>query len=326
LATFTCDANRRLSEETKVPDRRHLQAATTMATTTSAATTTATTMAATTTAAAEECVCETTPEIVTTFTSTLSFSNASELAALDFSAIKDAVRSNFPAGTTAVAVAVVKVAVSYTFPDNIEITGEQCKGVVATAYAVDANRVTVTPVAATRRLMGRRLATQMNVEIEYPEAEQDQAASAVENLPSAAFATALATLPGIDASAAAGVTASEPSVTVDIEFVVTGDAAIVPPTAAAMESVMADNGATITAVVSDAQVVYTIMPCSEATAICLGTQVMRPSPDTIGCAGALCTAAADRDTCCTVTGDAGGAESCVLGSLTMLALSCNFVF
>jgi len=329
LTTFTCIPNGRLLEESKAVDRRHLQAATTNVSNVTA-------MAATTTVDAEECVCETTPEVVTTFNSTLSFTNFSELAALNFSAIKASVANTF-AGATTVAVAVVKVGVSYTFADGLTVSVDQCKRVVKAAYDVfHEDNVTVTQVPASARRLGERrlAASRMDVVISYAEADQAQAAAAVEASNStagrASFSTALIAETGIDAAAAELVAGSvtAPTVEVEIVFEVTGEAAITPPAASVMQTIMSTNGATVTAVVSAAEFDFTFMPCSAAPSQCTAGHTMRPSAESIGCAGAACVAA-DHDTCCLEqpSGQAGDARrACVLGSLTVLALLGNFLF
>jgi len=251
--------------------------------------------------------------------------------------VKNAVKDDFPAGTTVVAVATVKVGVSYTFPDGIAVTPLECKNVVVIAYDVHEDNVNVTQAAATTRRLGeRRLAdSRMDVVISYDEANQAQAAAALETSNSTAgqeaFSVALAAeVDGIDVAAARGVAGSvtAPTVEVEIVFSVTGDAEITPPTAVAMQTIMSTNGATVTAHVSAPAVAYTFMPCSAKPTLCTAGHTMRPSPESIGCAGADCVAA-DHDTCCLEqpSGQAGDARrACVLGSLTVLALSGNFLF
>lgn len=241
------------------------------------------------------------------------------------------------AGATTRAVATIKVGVSYTFPDGLVVTTAECKSVVVVAYAVDANKVTVTQVAAASRRLGERrlAATEMDVVISFDEANQAQAAAAIEASNSttgkAAFSAALvAEVSGITTANAAIVAGSvtAPTVEVEIVFEVTSDAAITPPDVLAMQTIMRDNGVTVTAVVTAPEVEFTIMPCSADPSLCTAGHTMRPSPESIGCAGAECVAA-DHDTCCLEqpSGSAGDAQrACVLGSLTVLALSGKFLF
>jgi hypothetical protein len=80
----------------------------------------------------EECVCP--PEVVTTFTATLSLGSAEDLAALDFDAIKSQLVSSQSWGDDVEMVPVMKIGVEYTL--DVDISEAQCKAAVALAFGI----------------------------------------------------------------------------------------------------------------------------------------------------------------------------------------------
>merc|ERR1719329_564181 len=111
-----------------------------------ATTTTVMTAAATTVAECPPCVV--TPLVVSTFTSTLALTSASDLGAIDFDAMKGALVTDQGWDTAAdvTVQVVVKVAVQYSF--SAAITPLQCQTAVAIANGLDVDKVTCVGGAA----------------------------------------------------------------------------------------------------------------------------------------------------------------------------------
>merc|ERR1719329_1213842 len=170
------------------------------------ATTTTTVMTAATTVA--ECPpCVVTPLVVSTFTSTLALTSASDLGAIDFDAMKGALTITQLRDTAAdvTVQVVVKVAVQYSF--SAAITPLQCQTAVAIANGLDVDKVTCVGGAAdnntattaapatsttTAAAAGRRLQAVMDVEITYD--DQAAAVAAVETDPAEMMADLTAAL------------------------------------------------------------------------------------------------------------------------------------
>lgn len=286
----------------------------------------------TTSSAEEECVCP--PEVMTTFTTTLTFSDTAELLTVDFGAVRDALvtAGGYPETATIEATATIKVSMSYTFEGDTPLTADECKTAVADAYTVDAANVmcaegaavaaanvTTTAAAAaatTTAAASRRLSpVVMDVEISFTTEQAQEAVDASSTVPT------LSLLP-------AGQTQTDSTtavVTVDITLEVTSDMEVEPPSSSSVQEQLGLIDITATASVGEAVPTYILMPCSASETVCAAGWDMRS--ENLACAGAECTDD-DRETCCTqqVTTTAGAQGTCMLGSLTVLALSCNFVF
>lgn len=278
----------------------------------------------------EECVCP--PEVITTFTTTLTFGTPAELEGVDFDALKEAIitSGSFEDTDIAVATATIKVSMSYTFEGATAVTSDECISGVASAYGVAETKVmctegaaatttenvTTTTAAAARRLdaHGDTTTAVMDVEISFAEDEAEAALTAALMAPPPVVVT--------------GQTVTAPLATVVIvEFVlvVTSDEVVDAPSVADVETALTDFEFTVTVDVSAPEISYTRMPCSASETVCASGYDMRSGSESIACAGDDCTDD-DRETCCTQVATAGAHGTCMLGSLTVLALSCNFAF
>lgn len=282
----------------------------------------------------EECVCP--PEVITTFTTTLTFGDPTELPDVDFAALKEAIitSGSFEDTDIAVATATIKVSMSYTFEGATAVTSDECISGVASAYGVAETKVmctegaaatttenvTTTTAAAATTPAARRLDAHggttavMDVEISFAEDEAEAALTAALMAPPPVVVT--------------GQTVTAPLATVVIvEFVlvVTSDEVVDAPSVADVETALTDFEFTVTVDVSAPEISYTRMPCSASETVCASGYDMRSGSESIGCAGDECTDD-DRETCCTQVATAGAHGTCMLGSLTVLALSCNFAF
>ena len=282
-------------------------------------------------------VCECPPEVITTFTSTLTFGDPTELESVDFAALRAAIitSGDYP-DNTAVATATIKVSMSYTFEGDTAVTSDECQSAVASAYGVAATtvmctegtaatttteNVTTTTAAATTTTVARRLdshataAVVMDVEISFAEEEAQSAVYA-------------STPVDLEITGQTITTPLEAVVTVEVVLEVTSDDVVAAPSAADITTALADfEFESLTVAVSEPEVSYTRMPCSASAGsgydVCGSGYDLRSG--SLGCAGAAC-AADDRETCCTQVATAGAQSTCMLGSLTVLALSCNFAF
>lgn len=288
----------------------------------------------------EECVCP--PEVITTFTATLSLGTADDLAALDFDAIKSELVSSLGWGEDVEMVPVMKIGVEYTL--DVDISEAQCKAAVAAAYGITEDDVECGDAAAapasapapapapdsaatstsapaadespapapapapTRRL--RRLQAVKAVSMSFTDAGA-AADAATASQDTTQFTEALAA-EGVVATASV----NEATVSVELTFTVTADAGIEEPTPASLETAVSTaSSITVTAAVSGFGVSYTRMPCS-ASDICGAGYVLVDDANTIACEGEACTEA-ERDICCSQTGlSQGGAQgTCAMGSL-----------
>merc|ERR1719329_1280313 len=315
-----------------------------------ATTTTTTVMTAATTVA--ECPpCVVTPLVVSTFTSTLALTSASDLGAIDFDAMKGALVTDQGWDTAAdvTVQVVVKVAVQYSF--SAAITPLQCQTAVATANGLflsdgstaDVDKVTCEGGAAdnntattaaptvstsaaatstTAAAAGRRLQAVMDVEITYD--DQAAAVAAVETDPAEMMAD-LTTALSRDTSITPPITstgAETGAVTVELEVTVTADEEIVAPAPESLQTAVentATSAITVVATVSEVEVTFTRMPCDEGAGVCGNGYQLLANAATIGCAAELCTAS-DRDTCCTRMTVSDAREMCVLNSFLLLLL------
>merc|ERR1711865_585369 len=268
---------------------------------------TTTTVAATSTVTCPPCVVR--PQVVTTFTSTLSLTSASDLSSVDFVAMKEslATEQNWQDATVEVVVA-VKVTVQFTF--SAVITETQCKAAVASAQEISVSKVSCMSNASSASSASgatRRLQAVMDVEISYD--DQSEAVDAV-STPQADMMAGLTTALAADSTVTTVITATgaaDPVVTIELEFSVTADEAVAAPPKQSMETAVVSTATsviTVEATVSAAVVSYTRMPCSEGGVCGTGFHLLA-NAETLGCAAAACTAA-DTDLCCTrlVTSDA----------------------
>merc|ERR1719329_621832 len=301
-----------------------------------ATTTTTTVMTAATTVA--ECPpCVVTPLVVSTFTSTLALTSASDLGAIDFDAMKGALVTDQGWDTAAdvTVQVVVKVAVQYSF--SAAITPLQCQTAVAIANGLDVDKVTCVGGAAdnntattaapatsttTAAAAGRRLQAVMDVEITYD--DQAAAVAAVETDPADMMDGLTAALQQ-DTSITTNITstgAETGAVTVELEVTVTADEEIVAPAPESLQTAVentATSAITVVATVSEVEVTFTRMPCDEGAGVCGSGYQLLANAATIGCAAELCTAS-DRDTCCTRMTVSDAREMCVLNSFLLLLL------
>lgn len=286
-----------------------------------------------------------TPVVTTTFTSVLTFDDDEDIEEFMAPASLAAMADNLMAegstyeGKTVEITALIKIGIAYTFPEGTEISSIQCVTAVAEAWAVTADMVTcataeadmeasaatttMAAVTTTTTMAGRRLTdVVMDVQVAYTSVA-DAMAGEEANDDEGDFIAALADL---ESPITATPTASDTDVTVEVVIAVTGsDQADDPPVDAIAEA----SGFVVTATVSEAMVTYTIMPCSDSDGICGSADVLMADASAIGCAGEICTAALDAETCCmtAVVGstDSGAPATCMLGSLVALVLSCNFL-
>lgn len=299
----------------------------------------------------EECVCP--PEVVSTFTATLTVETAEDLTALDFDSIKTQLMTDHNWGESVVMVPEFKVGVQYTL--DVDITEAQCKAAVAAAFSIaeddvecgDAASAPSAPAPAspspsapapapapapasgpapapaptpTRRL--RRLTAVKAVSMSFADA-QAAASAATASQDTAQFTAALA-----DEDVTAVVTVSAADISVELMFTVTADARIEEPTAAHFESAVssASGGSiTVTANVSGFEVGYTRMPCSESDICDAGGFQLKDDAHTVACEGAECTVE-ERERCCNQIGfSTGGArDTCVLGSILSVLIWQSF--
>jgi len=288
-----------------------------------------------------------TPVVTTTFTSVLTFDDDDDIEAFMTPASLAAMADNLVAegstyeGKTVEITALVKIGIAYTFPEGTEISSTECVTAVAEAWAVTADMVTCATVeadmeasAATTTMaavtttttmadLSRRLTdVVMDVQVAYTSVAAAMAGDTA-NYDEGGFIAALAEL---EPPIAATPTGSDTDVTVEVVIAVTGsDQADDPP----VDAIADASGFLVTATVSEAMVTYTIMPCSDSDGICGSADVLMADASAIGCAGEICTAALDAETCCmtAVVGstDSGAPATCMLGSLVALVLSCNFL-
>jgi len=261
---------------------------------------------------------------VTTFTSTLSLTSASDLEKVDFVAMKAALATeqNWQDASVEVVV-VVKVALQFTF--SAVITETQCKAAVASVSGVSVSKVSCMSNASSASSASgatRRLQAVMDVEISYD--DQSEAVDAV-STPQADMMAGLTTALAADSTVTTVITATgaaDPVVTIELEFSVTADEAVAAPPKQSMETAVVSTATsviTVEATVSAAVVSYTRMPCSEGAGVCGSGFELLANSETLGCAAALCTTD-DEDTCCTrmVVSDARSMK--VLNSLLLLLL------
>lgn len=292
--------------------------------------------------AAEECECPL-PEVVSTFTASLSLSSVADLAGLDFEDIKTELAADQGWGDSVVMVPVVEIGIQYTL--DVDITEAQCKAAVAAAYDVTEDDVECgdassapapspdsapapapdsAPAPAPESApapapASRRLQTVKDVTISFTDV-QAATAAATNSQNTTDFTTALA-----DAGVEAVVAVGEADVCVKLTFTVTADVAIDEPTPASLVSAVtaATGGAiTVEAEITGFATTFTRMPCSQSDVCDAGGWEQAADSDEIGCDGESCTAE-ERDRCCvrvapTSTGSAQG--TCVLGSLFSMAL------
>jgi len=288
------------------------------------------------TSAAEECECPP-PQVVSTFTATLSLSSADDLVALDFDDIKTELAGDQSWGDSVVVVPVVKIGIQYTL--DVDITEAQCKAAVAVAYSMSsdidiseddvecgdasaapspasASAPAPAPAPAARRL--RRLQTVKDVTISFTDV-QAATAAATGSQDTTHFTTALADA-GVDAVVAVR---EAVDVSVELTFTVTADAAIEEPTAISLESAVSTTtgGAiAVTAEITGFSFTFSRMPCSESDICDTGGLGKVANSETIGCDGETCTPE-ERDRCCAQIGSTGNAQgTCVLGSLFSVLL------
>jgi len=284
----------------------------------------------------EECVCP--PEVITTFTTTLTFGTPAELEGVDFAALKEAIitSGSYEDTDTAVVTATIKVSMSYTFEGATAVTSDECISAVASAYGVAETKVmctegaaatttenvTTTTAAAATTPVARRL----DAHVDTTTAVMDVEISFAEDEAEAALTAALMAPPPVVVT---GQTVTAPLasvVTVEFVSVVTSDEVVDAPSVADVETALTDFEFTVTVDVSAPEISYTRMPCSASETVCASGYDMRSGSESIACAGDDCTDDDDRETCCTQVATAGAHGTCMLGSLTVLALSCNFAF
>merc|ERR1711957_799538 len=320
-----------VSDSNKVGDPRYLQAvnashASSSSSSSSNATSTAnmtkTTVAATSTVTCPPCVGR--PQVMTTFTSTLSLTSASDLESLNFVAMKEALATeqNWQDATVEVVV-VVKVKVQFTF--SAVITETQCKAAVASAQGISVSKVSCMAGGnvSSASNASRRLQAAMDVEISYN--NQSKAVEAV-SISQADMMAGLTTALAADSTVTRTITATgaaDPVVTIELEFRVTADEAVAAPPQESMQIAVVSTATSATAItveatVSAAVVSYTRMPCSEGRVCRTGFQLL-PTAETLGCAAAACTAA-DTDTCCTRLVTSHARSMTVLNSFLLLLL------
>jgi len=302
--------------------------------TTSNATTTPAAMATTT---EEECVCA--PEVMSTFTATMTFADPDELIGLDFDNVIAAMTEESWDNTEVVVL--IKFGFSLTFAEGTAVTADDCVSAAALAYSVaegmvtcaageaavasgtadagnDTASTTTVAAATTTAAASRRLQdVVMDVQISYAQSDVAAAVAASNlNVSSSAWETAGFT---------AAPTASAGVVTVEMTFTVTDSAQIEPPMVSDFETAFLAEGATVTAAVGSLEVAYSIMPCSAATDVCAAGYTLRDNAVELACAGAECSID-DSGTCCTQVANAGAQHTCMLGSLSLLAFSTNLLF
>lgn len=299
--------------------------------TTSNATTTPAAMATTT---EEECVCA--PEVMSTFTATMTFADPEQLLALDFDNVIAAMTEDSWDNTEAVVL--IKFGFSLTFAEGTAVTADDCVSAAALAYSVaegmvtcaageaavasgtadagnDTASTTTVAAATTTAAASRRLQdVVMDVQISY--AQSDVADAVAAGNTDVDWATA---------GFAATPTASDGVATVEMTFTVTASAQIEPPMVSDFETAFLAEGATVTAAVGSLEVAYSIMPCSAATDVCAAGYTLRDNAVELACAGAECSSD-DSGTCCTQVATAGAQHTCMLGSLSLLAFSTNLLF
>lgn len=282
------------------------------------------TMAPTTVTPADEnsCACPG-PQSVTTFTVPLTVPVA-DLADMDFDSFAASLVDDEDAEV--VVVPTIMIGIEYTL--DVSITEAQCKAAVASAFSVleadvecgdaaSGNSTTTTP--STRRLTGEVQA--VTISFSGAGAQTAAAAAATDSQDTAAFTTALA---AGDDPVTATASVSEATVTVELAFTVTATDALDEPTTAdvAAAATTAFPGVAVEAgEISGFSQSYTMAPCSAD--ICSSSQTLVDDAEDRGCAAAVCTAEADRETCCVAddeqratTGSAQG--TCILGPLLLL--------
>jgi len=300
------------------------------------------------------------PVVTTTFTSVVTFQAVDNLIAFMDASPLETMQETLVAGSyqssTVEVTAVIKLDLAYTFPAGTVISSTQCVTAFAAAFSPNADPAADTVAAAaaaaaatcttaadadaaaaaasaadaadTDSALRRLTDVVVTVQVAYAEAAAAQAGNTLLESDQSSFIDALGDLePAVDITSL-----DPPSFDYKLEIViaVTGsDEAVAPSPADVVAAVVAVDGAssfTVTATVSEAAVTYTIMPCSASEDVCGSAGVSQP---TVGCEGAICTAALDAETCCTaaVVGrtDSGAPATCMLGSLVALVLSCKFI-
>jgi len=274
------------------------------------------------TAATEECVCVVVPEVISSFTSTLSVADPAELVNFDLEAMTESMQDS-QGWTDAVAVPTFKLNVAFTLPAGTVVTTLQCESIARAAFDVDpTDAVTCsTGDSDSASDSSRRLqAVVLDVQIAYSSSE-DAVSGATAVADTSSLVSELAA-EGIDIDAA-DVSASSPTVDVEIAWEVTSTAAITAPAAADFTDAVGDDIA-VTVVVSEIAVTYTIQPCSvllEASTCPSGSQAIA-NADEVGCGSALCTMEADSDACCaTVMTTSSANINSMVGSLMAVVLA-----
>jgi len=273
------------------------------------------TTAPTTISTADDCPCPE-PEVLSTFTATLTLSSAADLADLDF----DELASELMEGFDVEVVPIIQIGIQYAL--DVSITEAQCKAAVAVAFVVPEEDVQCgvangTTATTTTTPASRRLESVQDVTISF----SDKAAAAD------AATSSQDTTAFVDALAAGGdpvtvtATVSEATVTVELAFVVTGPVAVSKPSVASFQTAVAAvaNGLDVQVVISDVAISYTRQPCSESS-IC---DDFVDNADEIGCDAEVCTVD-ETDRCCKQrTATANAQVTRVVGSL-LLPLLWNF--
>jgi len=258
---------------------------------------------------ADSCACPL-PQVVATFTATLSGLSPTDVAELDFEAIKASLAEAENWGDDVEVVAVVKIGFQYTL--DVEITDAQCKAAVAVAYSVAEDDVECgTGSAATSNATSnatRRLQEVMDVTIIVDQTEAEEAATT-----SQAADTTLAFVTALEGEGLTVVVeVSEATVSVELMFTVTTSEAITEPSVASFEGAVASSApdVTFTTAISGFETAFDRMPCSEFDC---GSD---SNVDELrGCDGAVCTAV-ESDRCCESRPAQANAQGiCVAGSL-----------
>merc|ERR1711865_102519 len=130
------------------------------------------TPAAMATTTEEECVCA--PEVMSTFTATMTFADPAQLLGLDFDNVIAAMTEDSWDNTEAVVL--IKFGFSLTFAEGTAVTADQCVSAAALAYSVAEGMVTCAAgeAAASRRLQD----VVMDVQISYAQSDVADAVAA----------------------------------------------------------------------------------------------------------------------------------------------------
>lgn len=276
---------------------------------------------------AADCVCA--PSVESTFVSTLSVADLSQIENFDLALLATTLQSSqtdWGDDATVVATAVFRLKTTLTSLQEAAVTGTECKEHFAEVLSLPLDRITcsipgsdaTTTITTTTTTGGISERRQLQESVSSNEAVDEATTTTMPNTAplqlnlEIAYTTPTAALGAFDAIEDAideqeHTSFSPPSCDIDITWVVASEGSISAPTedqlTSAVEAYALEHTGSFEAVVgeiTDPVLVYVNQPCDVGleTLVCpTGTEEVADSA-TVGCAGAECDMSVDSGACC----------------------------